>query len=168
MIVKKTILLIVALSMCILYACNSQTEKKTENTTLSLLNNADWLIGSWENNTPEGLLIEKWAPLNDSVLSGISYVTKGADTLFSETMKLELKGDKLLYIPTVKDQNNAMPVIFTSTSITNNEMIFENPTHDYPKKIIYRQITPDSLVAEVSAIVNGKEKKEQFSMKKSK
>ena len=165
---KKFILLIAAVSVCILYACNSQTEKKTANTTLSLLNNADWLIGSWEKNTPEGILIEKWAPLNDSVLSGISYVTKGADTLFSETMKLELKGDKLLYIPTVKDQNNAMPVVFTSTSITNNEMIFENPTHDYPKKIMYRQITPDSLVAEVSAIVNGKEKKEQFSMKKSK
>ena len=165
---KNPILLIVALSICILYACNSQTEKKTANTTLSLLNNADWLIGSWENNTPEGLLIEKWAPLNDSVLSGISYVTKGADTLFSETMKLKVKGDKLLYIPTVKDQNNAMPVIFTSTSITNNEMIFENPTHDYPQKIIYRQVTNDSLLAEISAVVNGKVKNELFPMKKMK
>lgn len=170
---NKSTLLIAVVSIFMMYACNSQTEKEKEEKTeadkyLSLINKADWLIGSWENNTPEGLLIEKWEKLNDTTLGGISYVTKGTDTLFSETMNLELKDDKLLYVPTVKDQNNAMPVIFTATSISEKEMVFENPTHDFPQKIMYRQITQDSLVAEVSAIVNGKEKKEIFSMKKNK
>jgi hypothetical protein len=45
-------------------------------------------------------------------------------------------------------------------------LVFENPKHDYPKKITYTQITEDSLEAEISGILEGKASSEKFSMKK--
>jgi hypothetical protein len=47
-------------------------------------------------------------------------------------------------------------------------LVFENPKHDYPKKITYTKINDDSLVAEISGILDGKPSSEKFSMKKNK
>jgi hypothetical protein len=52
------------------------------------------------------------------------------------------------------------------TTAKEKQMVFENPKHDYPKKIIYTQITPDSLVVKISGIQQGKPSSEQFSIKR--
>ena len=44
--------------------------------------------------------------------------------------------------------------------------MFENPGHDFPKKISYTKITNDSLVAEISGQQQGKPASEKFAMKK--
>jgi hypothetical protein len=35
--------------------------------------------------------------------------------------------------------------------------VFENPVHDFPTRIIYRQVTPDSLHARIEGQRKGKE-----------
>ena len=47
-------------------------------------------------------------------------------------------------------------------------MIFENLKHDYPQKITYTKLKPDSLVAKISGIDKGKLSEEQYAMKKTK
>jgi hypothetical protein len=74
----------------------------------------------------------------------------------------------LSYSATVKGQNSDKPVTFKLTNSTEKQLVFENPKHDYPKKIIYTQINEDSLVAEISGILEGKATSEKFSMKKTK
>jgi hypothetical protein len=72
----------------------------------------------------------------------------------------------LTYTATVEGQNDDKPVAFKLTTATEKQMVFENPKHDYPQKISYTQITPDSVVAKISGIQQGKPSSEQFSMKK--
>lgn len=72
----------------------------------------------------------------------------------------------LVYIPTVKDQNVGLPIRFALASISNSQLVFENKEHDFPQMITYTQINSDSLVAEISGVENGKERKESFPMKR--
>ena len=92
----------------------------------------------------------------------------GNDTVSSESISLEERSKELFYIPTVKNQNEGKSIIFTLTSLATNQLIFENPTHDFPQKITYTQVTHDSLVAVISGVVNGKEVFQNFPMARTK
>lgn len=122
----------------------------------------NWLVGSWHNTSPEVSSTEVWEKKNDSTLAGISFAIVGKDTVSYETVSLEQNGKATYYIPTVKEQNNAQPVKFTLTSSAGNKIVFENPLHDFPTKITYNKITNDSMVAEISGEIEGKERSEQF------
>jgi hypothetical protein len=138
--------------------------KKGEKT--NLLNEIDWLIGTWENNSDKGNLLEIWKKENDSVYSGQSFYIKAKDTLHFETIQLKQISDSLVYSSSVKGQDNDLALDFRLTSKTQNQFVFENPKNDYPKKIVYKLITRDSLVAIISGIQQGKTSRETFSMKK--
>lgn len=129
-----------------------------------MMEKAEWLIGKWGSVLPEGTTTETWSAKNDSVYVGQTYFIAGKDTLFSESISIEQRGKDLFYIPVVKEQNGGKPVEFKLTSATEKQLVFENPTHDFPQKITYTQQTPDSLVAEISGTDKGKAAAEQFVM----
>lgn len=76
--------------------------------------------------------------------------------------------NKLYYIPTVKNQNEGLPVRFAAKTISENQLVFENPQHDFPQIIAYTKITSDSLIAEISGTKNGQKRKQTFPMKRMK
>ena len=154
---KKTTLLFVVIILSV--SCKKEAK---ENKLAAM----DWLIGTWENKNEQGDMIEIWEKTNDSLYSGASYFIKGKDTLHSEKVELLQKGDMVLYIPTVSGQNNNQPVPFQLTQQTAKQLVFENPKHDFPQKIVYQQITADSLVATISGTVQGKAGSESYPMKK--
>lgn len=129
---------------------------------------ADWLLGNWENKSDDGDLLEYWKKVNDSIYEGESYFIKGKDTLHFEKIQMEQKGENLLYIATVKGQNNDKPVTFINNDTIEKQLVFENPKHDFPQKISYSMVTKDSIVIQISGIQQGKPSTERFSMKKSK
>jgi hypothetical protein len=129
---------------------------------------ADWLLGNWENKSDDGHLLESWKKVNDSLYHGESYFIKGKDTLHFEKIQMKQKGEALFYIATVKGQNNDKPVTFIHNDTIEKQLVFENPKHDFPQKIVYSLITKDSIVIQISGIQQGKPSSEQFSMKKSK
>ncbi len=126
---------------------------------------AKWLLGRWENDSRAGKMVEEWATFNDSTLIGFGLFIVGQDTVFSEDMQLVQRGDSLSFSAKAYGQNDDKPVKFDMTSSAENEMTFENPAHDFPKKIIYKHVK-DSLIAEVSGVEKGQPKTEWFRMKK--
>lgn len=125
---------------------------------------ARWLEGSWYLNEEDMTTVESWRIANDSTMYGLSYTLKGTDTISKETIALEERDGQLTYIPTVNNQNNAQPVPFPKTISTRNNLVFENPAHDFPQKITYEQISTDTLVAEISGNAKGRFKSIQFVM----
>lgn len=130
------------------------------------IKSADWLIGNWENKNPDGVLTENWQKLNDSTFSAASYFLKGKDTLHIETIILAQKGETLTYFATVKGQNDNQPVAFSSTLESDKQLVFENPKHDYPQKIMYTKGENNTLTAEISGQLEGKLTTERFIMQK--
>jgi len=153
--IMKRYLLIFAIS--IIYASCS-TEHK--------INNAEWLLGTWENITQQGSIYETWTRENDMEFKGISYTLQGKDTVVFETLRLLQEKNSLYYIPTVPDQNEGQPVRFLLKEISPAKMVFENPKHDFPQVISYTKINADSLVAAISGTSSGKEITRSFPMKR--
>lgn len=133
---------------------------------VSFIGAASWLEGRWENRSPEGDLSEIWKRENDSLMKGEAYFVTGKDTVFGEHVDLLQRNGELFYIVTTRGQNGEQPVEFKRTSGTETQMIFENPQHDYPTKIVYERVAEDSLVATISGVEEGKPKSERFSMKR--
>lgn len=154
---------IIIITVSILFvSCQNKEEKKFDK-----LEKMNWLVGQWENKTPEGLLTETWTKDNDSTFSGQTYFIKNEkDTVHSESIILTQLKEELIYRPTVKGQNNDEPVDFKLTSELENSFTFENPKHDYPQKITYKKINDKSLVASISGNQQGKSSSENYPMTK--
>lgn len=128
------------------------------------LKETEWLIGTWKSTVSNGNLYETWAKKNNQELIGKSYLIKNGDTIVLENIRLVQEKDQLFYIPTVVRQNNNLPVRFALKTSSQNKLVFENRTHDFPQIISYTKITSDSLVAEIAGIEKGKKRIESFPM----
>ncbi|MBI2419543.1 MAG: hypothetical protein HYV28_16905 [Ignavibacteriales bacterium] len=140
---------------------NSASPDK-KNSGGSSISKLSWLIGKWQNRSENSVMYEFWEKANDSVYNGRSFVIAGGDTVFFESIYLKQIGNDLLYIPSVSNQNDGKPVVFTLTSKTDSCSVFENPKHDFPQRIVYCFGTNNSLLAYIEGVVNGKHKREDF------
>tara|TARA_R110000868_G_scaffold146220_2_gene366951 strand:+ start:4470 stop:4958 length:489 start_codon:yes stop_codon:yes gene_type:complete len=159
---KITLLLLIA---TLLSCKKSDSSDKNEKDKIKT---AHWLLGTWENKTAEGNLSESWEKVNDSTYEGQSYFIKGKDTIHFETIQLQQKGEELIYNATVQGQNEDKPIPFKLTKTSEKELVFENPKHDYPQKISYKNVSKDSLITEISGMQSGKPSSEKYVMTKSK
>jgi hypothetical protein len=91
---------------------------------------------------------------------------KGKDTVILETIQLISRAGQLQYIPSVNGQNHNKPVVFTATDISMDRLVFENQEHDFPQRISYMRLGDDSILAVISGIRNGKERKQEFPLKR--
>lgn len=129
----------------------------------SKLSDLDWLLGSWQMEKKNGLLIESWQQTNDSTFEESSYLlrTTGEKKLL-ENVQIVFRETDLFYISTVSDQNNQQPIKFLITASSNKKFIAENPEHDFPKRIIYELINQDSIHARIDGGPSMPDKKSDF------
>lgn len=105
------------------------------------------LVGKWKMLTRKGLIMEEWKKEDSTTLSGKSYLFKSGDTIPLEKLQIHLLQDKLFYTSQVTGQNEGKAISFVLTTSTNNTYTFENPEHDFPKRIYYEFVSNDSLHA---------------------
>jgi hypothetical protein len=156
--------------VCLTLACTNPQKKTSQDETehhRSKITQAEWLIGSWSNESKNGFSYEVWKKYNDTIFVGRSYSIQGADTVSSEFIKLVQDGDELSYIPTVPDQNMGLPVAFRLIFLDSSKLVFENQEHDFPQTIAYQRISRDSMVAEISGLIKGEYRARQFPMTRS-
>ncbi len=134
----KKILLVIAVITGL--AAFLQAEKKTFKKLYTLQ-------GTWKMITKRGAICEEWKKIDNNYLQNKGYMIKGNDTLVNERVALTNTKDGIFYTSTVENQNNKQPVAFKMTKADNNMFVFENPQHDFPKRIVYRFVTTDSLHA---------------------
>ncbi len=98
------------------------------------------IIGWWTMETAEDTTSEHWVLAGDETYTGMTLYTNKSGTLMSETMRLFYDNGKLKYCATIMEQDPANPqgeICFTLTSYKDLVFVFENPAHDFPKKITY-------------------------------
>ena len=147
---QKTTLLLVFVALA---SCNNNANKNEK------IKASQWLLGTWTQQSEQGILEETWKSVNDSTFEGTSYFIKGKDTLHNETIVLQQKGENLIYKATVKGENN---------DEAEKNLVFENPKHDYPQKINYKLADATTLIAKISGKQAGKVTSETYTLKKMK
>ena len=112
----------------------------------SPIDRAGWLAGCWEARTPNRVVLEMWMPPAGGMMMGASRTTVGAATREYEQLRLHAAGDTLVYTALPSGQRESA---FRSTEVSPTSLVLENPTHDFPKKISYRRVGADSVIARV-------------------
>ena len=120
------------------------------------LKNTAWLIGEWQFETEQKIIVEKWRQVSIETYEGISFSInkETADTTFSETLRLlEMSGD-IFYLPYVK--HNPRPIAFKLISTKSDSLVFENNDHDFPHRVIYIPKGNKIFTVRVEGIRKGK------------
>ena len=105
------------------------------------------LEGLWVRTGEEYELYEQWEKVNNNQLQGRVFRVRNGDTIISEQVTLSRKQHQIVYVASVANQNEQQPIPFFLISSKNKTFVFENPTHDFPKRVVYRIPSPDSIHA---------------------
>lgn len=156
-----------ALLVFILNSCknNSDTEKIEAGNAagnIEKIEQLSWLLGTWIFENGETYSQETWSKEHDSAYTAFSFTQVAGETVFAETMALELKTENLWLTVASVNQNEGKPVTFKLISSENNRFIFENKKHGFPERIVYTNPVKDSLHAWIEGTENGEFKKVDF------
>jgi hypothetical protein len=124
------------------------------------------LEGVWKMNTKRGVLCEEWKKVHDNYLQSTGYTIKGIDTIINESVALTNTKAGIFYTSAVEDQNNRQAIAFKMTAAKNNTFVFENPQHDFPKRIVYELTGADSLHAYIDDGTDDLKKRRNFYYKR--
>lgn len=112
----------------------------------SALDELAWLEGDWYRATRSGEAIERWRRDGDG-LSGEGLVVRDGRTALTESLLLVEMAGEVFYI--AKPPENPYPVAFRLVSRDDGAFVFENTTHDFPQRIIYRRTGEDTMTAAI-------------------
>jgi len=88
------------------------------------------------------LIEERWTEPASNMMLGVSRTVRGDKVVEFEFLRIEARADGLYY---VAQPGGRPPTDFKLTRWDGTEAIFENPRHDFPKRVIYRRM-PDNVV----------------------
>lgn len=150
------ILWIIAAAL-VIQGCGSPAE------TADKLDKMEWVLGYWEMSTPEGKVAESWVRTSDTVFAGVGkYSDSTGKMLTSEEISIVLRDGKLLYIPTVANQNGGQPVVFSEQTFSDSLVVFENMGHDFPQRIVYVRQADNKMLAYIEGEMNGEQMKLEY------
>ena len=119
-----------------------------------------WIAGSWQTALGGRTLIEEhWTAAAGGTMIGMGRTLAGGKTVFYEYLRIEERPDGVFYVAHPKARPGTD---FKLTKIEGQEAWFENPEHDFPKKIIYRKNADGSLFARIEGPRNGQIVGEDF------
>jgi len=123
------------------------------------INDLSWMTGSWSGSARGVDMEEHWtAPKGNSLVGIHRDVAKGRTTSF-EFLHIEQQGDQIVYLSMPNGRSPATPFPLKEASAA--RVVFENPTHDFPQRIIYWKDGND-LCARIEGTMNGKAGSEEW------
>jgi hypothetical protein len=104
-----------------------------------------WLAGHWRIEQADRVVDEHWmAPAGDLMMGMARNVQAGKVREYEFTLLRQEPNGDIVYVASPSKQSEAT---FKLTSLRNGEAVFENPQHDFPKKVVYARQPDGSLLA---------------------
>jgi hypothetical protein len=130
-------------------AVHSQSARAAPATVMQV----GWMAGCWERVAGTRRIEEQWMAPRGGLMLGMSRTMAG-DTLreYEQVALFEREG-RLVYAATPARQ---APAEFSSIAVSDSAVIFENPSHDFPQRVLYRRRGADSLIARVEGMRDGR------------
>jgi hypothetical protein len=117
-----------------------------------------WMTGHWVQKTDREEVQESWlGPRDNTMVATNLTITAGRGPSF-EFLRIGVKDGRIVYF--------AMPggrpaTEFPVQTMTESSVVFENPAHDYPTRIIYRK-DGDALIARIEGKRRGNDAHEEW------
>jgi hypothetical protein len=95
-----------------------------------------WIAGHWCLESRGTLIEEHWLPARGGLMLGVGRTVKGGTTVSFEFLRIEWKDGVAHYLA---QPQGAPPTAFRLTASGPNWARFENPLHDFPRRVEYRR-----------------------------
>ncbi|MGV3709808.1 MAG: DUF6265 family protein [Gemmatimonas sp.] len=118
-----------------------------------------WFAGCWSRSTATSVVEEQWMAPRGGAMLGMSRTVANNALREFEHLRVFTAGDTLVYASTPSRQQYTE---FRSKTISADEVVFENATHDFPQRIGYRRVSRDSLLAYIEGNANGTPRRINF------
>ena len=120
-----------------------------------------WLAGAWVGTRSSGSSIEeRWSPPLGGAMLAVSRTvnTSGKMSAF-EYLRIVERDSSLVYI---SQPGGKTPTEFVLTELTTTRAVFDNPRHDYPKRIVYELSAEGGLNATIGFMKGGTPRRFEF------
>jgi len=118
------------------------------------LGQLSWLSGCWRAEGGDPGSVEHWLPLAGGTLIGVSRTVKDGKTVAHEFMQIRrTDAGQIVFIGLPSGQRETT---FTLKSLDADSVTFENPTHDFPQRVIYLRASTDRIVGRIEGLADGK------------
>lgn len=141
-----------ALVVTLLLILNASASRQASGTGLDAaapkISELAWMSGDWQT-APGGRaqIEEHWMLPTGGTMIGMGRTIAGDKTVEFEFLRIEQRGEDIFY---VANPNAQCPQTdFKLTHLTGQEVVFENPEHDFPKRVSYRKKSDGSLIASI-------------------
>ena len=118
-----------------------------------------WLQGCWELRDDDRVVEERWTSPRAGSMLGVGRTTRGSKLVEHEYIVLTERDGRLAYEAHTSGQATAT---FMSRPISGREVVFEDPTHDFPQRVGYRSTGPGQLLAWVEGTSSGRTRRVEF------
>jgi hypothetical protein len=110
------------------------------------MNPFSWLNGTWKMGSNQHVK-EAWQAQNDTLMIGESFYESNGERKTLENMRIFKTKGEWFFEATVNNQNKGKAVQFKMVNEDFMHPVFENATHDFPRKISYNFVNADSISA---------------------
>ncbi len=114
------------------------------------LNDLRWLLGDWKAEGEQTTFHESWTESAPQTFEGTGIERSKPECAEKsrEALRLVEMAGGVYYVSKVT--HNELPVAFRLTACEGGTYVFENPAHDFPRRLEYRREGDDRLAVRVS------------------
>lgn len=121
-----------------------------------------WLAGAWVGTKSDtgSSVEERWSPpLGGAMLSVSRTVNKSGKMVAFEYLRIVERDGGLVYIA---QPGGKTPTEFVLSEVSATRAVFDNPRHDYPKRIVYELSADGGLIATTGFLKGGTPRRFEF------
>jgi hypothetical protein len=98
------------------------------------VNDLAWMAGHWKGTSDGTAMEEIWTAPGGGMLLGMHRDVGANGRAFFEFLRIEETKEGLVYLAQPK---GAVPTAFRMVELSDRRVVFANPQHDFPQRIIY-------------------------------
>jgi hypothetical protein len=117
-----------------------------------------WLAGHWDTPVGDVHMEEVWTEPEGGVMLGVHRDVRAGGAAFFEYLRIEAREGKVVYIASPMGSGTTE---FALALVGDRRVVFENPDHDFPQRVIYRR-EGNRLSARAEGVVNGELRGEEW------
>jgi hypothetical protein len=122
-----------------------------------------WLSGCWELRDGVRRVEEQWMQPRGGMMLGMSRTVRDGATVEYEFLQIRKEGGRLVLTARPSGQAETS---FSSVEAAGTKVVFENPAHDFPQRILYERRPDGSLHARIEGMRNNELRGVDFPMQR--
>jgi len=127
------------------------------------LDSLAWMTGHWSGTQDQVRMEEVWMAPEGGMMLGMHRDVFAKDRAFFEFLRIAEENGRLTYFAQPKGRSPTTQ--FSLKSQEEKKVVFENPAHDFPQRILYWR-KGATLHARIEGTVQGEEKSQEWAWEK--